>query len=95
MQAAGKTVGRLAIVTVPAPEQLLDSGDSTLSATAASGAIRPAAGTTIQGGALEASNVDLSAEMGRMVDSQTSYDMDSRAIQMQDQMLQIANQIKP
>jgi flagellar basal-body rod protein FlgG len=95
VQAAGKAVGQLAIVTVPAPEQLLDAGDSTLTATAASGAIRPATGTTIEGGALEASNVDLSAEMGRMIDAQTSYSMDSRAIQMQDQMLQIANGIKP
>lgn len=95
VQAAGKTVGRLAIVTVPAPDQLLDAGDSTLTATAASGPIRPAVGTTILSGALESSNVDLSAAMGTMIDAQTSYDMDSRAIQMQDQMMQIANQIKP
>jgi flagellar basal-body rod protein FlgG len=96
VRANGRAVGRIALVTVPAPDQLLSAGDSTLTATAASGPIRPApAGTTLTQGALESSNVDLAGAMGKMIDAQTSYSMDSRAIQMQDQMMQIANQIGP
>jgi flagellar basal-body rod protein FlgG len=94
IEAGGKTLGRLALVTVPAPDQLLPAGDSTFSATAASGAIRAATGMSLQQGYLESSNVDVATAMGEMIDAQRSYQMDSRAIQMQDQMLQIANQIK-
>lgn len=94
VEAAGKTIGRLSIVTVPAPDQLLNAGDSTYTTTPASGAIRAAVGTTVQQGALESSNVDTATAIGQMIDAQRSYQMDSRAIQMQDQMMQIANQIK-
>lgn len=93
--AGGRTVGKLALVTVPAPDKLLSAGNSQFTATAASGGIRAASGATVQQGALEASNVDVSRAMSSMIDAQTSYSMDSRAIQMQDQMLQIANQIGP
>jgi flagellar basal-body rod protein FlgG len=93
VQVSGKAIGRIALVTVPAPDRLLDAGDSTFSATPASGGIRAATGTTLQQGALEQSNVDMATAMGEMVDAQRSYQMDSRAISMQDQMLQIANQI--
>lgn len=93
VSAAGKAIGRIALVDVPAPEQLLDAGDSTFSATAASGALTAATGTTLAQGALESSNVDMATAMGQMIDAQRSYQMDSRAITMQDQMMQIANQI--
>jgi flagellar basal-body rod protein FlgG len=93
VQASGQTIGRIALVNVPAPDHLLDAGDSTFTATPASGAIVPATGTTLQQGALEASNVDMATAMGQMIDAQRSYQMDSRAITMQDQMMQIANQI--
>jgi flagellar basal-body rod protein FlgG len=93
VQVAGKAIGRIGLVTVPAPDRLLAAGDSTFSATAASGGIRAATGTTLEQGALEQSNVDMATAMGQMIDAQRSYQMDSRAISMQDQMLQIANQI--
>jgi flagellar basal-body rod protein FlgG len=64
------------------------------SVTAGSGATRPAAGSTLQQGALEGSNVDVAADMTQMITAQRSYQMASQAIQYQDQMLQIANQIK-
>jgi flagellar basal-body rod protein FlgG len=96
VQVGGRAIGQIALVDVPNPSGLLDAGNSTLLATAASGAIRPAPfGTTLQQGALESSNVDMAQAMSRMIDAQTSYSMDSRAIQMQDQMMQIANQIGP
>src|SRR5205085_5629211 len=39
VQAAGKTVGKISLVDVPAPDGLVADGDSVFSATAASGAI--------------------------------------------------------
>ena len=93
VEVSGRVVGRIALVTVPNPNGLLDAGDSTFSASAASGAMRPATGATLQQGALLASNVNMATAMGEMIDAQRSYQMDSKAISMQDQMMQIANQI--
>jgi flagellar basal-body rod protein FlgG len=95
VQAAGKTVGKISLVDVPAPDGLVADGDSIFSATAASGAIRTAKNATLQQGALEGSNVDMGAEMAKMMTAQKEYEMSSQAVQYQAQMLQIANQIKP
>ncbi|HZU40182.1 MAG TPA: flagellar hook-basal body protein [Solirubrobacteraceae bacterium] len=95
VQVAGRTIGQLSVVTVPAPDRLLSAGDSTFQVTAASGPLRKATGTTVEQGFLEQSNVDVATAMGQMIDAQRGYQMDSRAIQMQDQMMQIANQIGP
>jgi flagellar basal-body rod protein FlgG len=95
VQAAGKNVGKISLVDVPAPDGLVADGDDVFSATTASGAIRAATGTTLQQGALEASNVDLGAEMAKMMTAQQEYAMGSQAVQYQAQMLSIANQIKP
>jgi flagellar basal-body rod protein FlgG len=92
--AGGRRVGKITLVTVPAPDHLLADGDSVFSATAASGAIRPATGAKLQQGALEGSNIDEADEMVQMMDAQQGYQMSSKAIQMEDQMLQIANQVK-
>jgi len=93
---AGKqTLGKLSLVDVPAPDGLVADGDSVFSATAASGAIRAAKGASLQQGALEGSNVDMGAEMSKMMAAQQQYAMGSQAIQYQAQMLQIANEIKP
>ena len=45
-------------------------------------------------GTIEASNVDVGDSMTEMIDAQRSFQLASRAVQMQDQMLQIANQVK-
>jgi flagellar basal-body rod protein FlgG len=90
----GKTLGQIKLVTVPAPNGLVADGDSIFSATAASGAIRPATGARLQQNALEGSNVDMGRAMSQMMTAQRSYQMSSNAVQYQDQMLQIANQIK-
>jgi flagellar basal-body rod protein FlgG len=89
-----RTIGKLALVNVPAPNQLQPDGDSMFSVTAGSGATRPATGSSIQQGALEGSNVDVARDMTTMINAQRSYQMASQAIQYQDQMLQIADQIK-
>jgi flagellar basal-body rod protein FlgG len=95
VSAAGKSLGKLALVTVPAANGLVADGDSVFSATAASGAIQPAKNAALQQGALEGSNVDLGSEMAKMMSAQQQYAMGSQAIQYQAQMLQIANEIKP
>lgn len=92
--AGSTTLGRIALVVVPAPNGLAPVGNSLLVATAASGATRPATGSSLQQGALEGSNVDVNQAMTQMISSQRSYQMASQAIQYQDQMLQIANGIK-
>ena len=89
-----QTIGKIALVNVPAPDQLQADGNSMFSVTAGSGPTRPATGSTLQQGALEGSNVDLAQDMTAMITAQRGYDMASKAIQYQDQMLQIANQIK-
>jgi flagellar basal-body rod protein FlgG len=89
-----RKLGKIAIVTVPAPDGLLADGDSLFSTTAASGAMRPAAGATLEQGALEASNVDISEDMVKMIDAEQGYNLASKAIQYQQQMGQIANQLK-
>jgi flagellar basal-body rod protein FlgG len=94
VRANGRVIGRLSIVTVPAPNGLLAQGNTTFTPTAASGAVRPATGTTVRQGALEGSNVDLSSEMVDMMDAQRSYSLDSQAIKMQEQMGQTADQVK-
>jgi flagellar basal-body rod protein FlgG len=93
VQIAGRTIGRIQLVTVPSPNGLAPAGNNNYLVTAASGAVRPATGTLAQG-ALEASNVDLADAMVDMMDAQRSYSMASKAIHMQDQMMEVANGIK-
>jgi flagellar basal-body rod protein FlgG len=92
--AGGRTLGRIDVVDVPAPTQLQPDGSSLFSVTAGSGPTRPAAGSTIQQGALEASNVDVGQAMSDMINAERSYEMSSQAIKYQDQMLQIADQLR-
>jgi flagellar basal-body rod protein FlgG len=89
-----RKVGKITLVTVPAPDQLQPDGGSMYSLTAGSGATKPATGTTVQQGSLEGSNVNISVAMSDMISAERSYQLSSKAIQYQDQMLQIANGIK-
>ena len=91
--ADGRRVGRIQLVTVPAPNGLAPAGDNNYEVTPQSGAIRRATGTLTQG-VLESSNVDIADAMVDMMDSQRSYQMASKAINMQDRMWEIANGLK-
>jgi flagellar basal-body rod protein FlgG len=91
---AGRKLGKISLVTVPAPNQLWAQAGGVFSATAASGAIRPAAGVALQQGSLEQSNVDLNAAMTTMVTAEQSYDLASKAISYETQMGQIAVTVK-
>jgi flagellar basal-body rod protein FlgG len=90
----GRRIGQVQLVTVPAPTGLAAAGDGYYTVTAASGGTRPATTARIQQGVLEASNVDLADAMVDMMDAQRSYAMASKAIHMQDQMMEIANGVK-
>lgn len=92
---AGKTVGNIRLVTVPAPAALLSVGSSSFAVTQASGTPIPAsAGSTILQSQEEASNVDIADAMIGMLDAQQTYTLVSRALQTQDQLAQIANGLK-
>ena len=92
--ASGTTrIGRIQLVSVPAPTGLAPAGDNNYLVTTASGGVRRATGAITQG-ALESSNVDLADAMVDMMDAQRSYSMASKAISMQDRMMEIANGLK-
>jgi flagellar basal-body rod protein FlgG len=94
LSANGKTIGKLALVTVAAPEQLTPEGDSLFTTSAASGTAKAATGATVIQGSLNGSNVDLASELTQMTDAQNTYEMTSKAIDIESQMLSIANQVR-
>ncbi|HEY2217461.1 MAG TPA: flagellar hook-basal body protein, partial [Solirubrobacteraceae bacterium] len=87
-------VGQIKIVQVAAPDKLMPQGDSTYSATAGSGAPFAAKGVTMQQGALEQSNVDMTQQISTMETAEQAYDMGSKAVQMEAQLGQIAATLK-
>jgi flagellar basal-body rod protein FlgG len=89
-----RPVGRIQLVNVRSPESLDVIGENLYRTTAASGAAANATGARLTQGTIEASNVDVGDSMTEMIDAQRSFQLASRAVQMQDQMLQIANQVK-
>jgi flagellar basal-body rod protein FlgG len=93
VNAGGRRVGRIALVNVAAPDKLLASGEGNFQITAASGPARPANRATLVQGALEGSDVELGSEMATMTSAERGYQMDSSAIQMEGQMMSIANQL--
>jgi flagellar basal-body rod protein FlgG len=90
-----RQLGKIGLVTVPAPDGLVAAGNGMFSPTTASGAVRTANGSTLQQGALEGSNVNVSQAMTEMINAQQNYAMGSKAIDFENQMLQIADGIKP
>ncbi len=91
----GKAAGRITLKDVPSPANLMGGEDNTFTATRASGAATAAARTTVvTQGSLESSGVDIASAMTDMIDAQRSFELASRAISMQDQMLEIGNQVK-
>ncbi len=93
--ASGQTpIGKITLVDVTNTAGLEALGDNQFAPTSNSGTPTAIAGSQLQQGYLEASNVDLATSMVSMIDAQRSYEMDSRAIQNQDQMMQVANQIR-
>ena len=88
-----QTVGTLAIASFINPAGLEPKGQNLYAETAASGT--PQGGTPgtnglgiLMGGFLETSNVNVVQELVTMIQTQRAYEMNSKAIQTSDQMLQ-------
>jgi len=92
----GATValGRLTIVGVANPDGLRPLGDTQLALTAQSGPATPDPTTTVVQGHLEASTVSMADAMTDLIESQRAFAMASRAVQTQDQMMEIANGVR-
>jgi len=91
---AGNAIGKITLVTVASPDHLLADGSSQFTTDTSSGAPSPVKSPTIHQGALEGSNVNVATEMTAMVDAQRNYQLDSSAIQTENQMMSIANQLR-
>jgi flagellar basal-body rod protein FlgG len=94
VSAGGRRLGAIQVVTVANPDGLESAGENLFRPTAASGPVRDANGTVVQQGALEASNVDMADATTEMMNAQRGYELDSRVIQTQDEVLAVANGIK-
>ena len=94
VSAGTQKLGQIALVDVPARAGLQALGGDLYVATTASGAPTQVKGSTLQQGVLESSNVDLATAMTELVDAQRAFTLDSKVVQTQDQLLDIANQIR-
>jgi flagellar basal-body rod protein FlgG len=94
VSANNRQVGRIQVMTVRSPQALQSAGDNLFRTTAASGNATALPAGRLTQGAVEASNVDVADSMTEMMDAQRSFQLASKAVQMQDQLLQIANQVK-
>ncbi len=88
-----KPAGQVELATFRNPQGLQSNGGNTWSITYASGdpvAGVPGNGTlgVLQSGALEESNVDLTAELVNMITAQRVYQANAQTIKTQDQLLQ-------
>lgn len=97
-QAAPQNIGTISLVNFVNPAGLEPSGDNVYTETAASG--QPNGGTagtnglgTIMQGYTETSNVNVVQELVSMIQTQRAYEMNSKAIQTSDQMLQKLGQM--
>jgi len=94
----GTSLGVIELYTFPNPAGLFSLGHNLYRPTDASGeAISGTSGSdgvgTIAQGFLEMSNVDVVEEMVSMIMAQLAYEINSKAIQTADNILQIANNI--
>jgi flagellar basal-body rod protein FlgG len=92
---AAKTVGKLKLVDVRASNALSSGPANVFYATAGSGPMIAAdKNTRLQSGVLETSNVDMGQAMVDMIQAQRTYELASKSISVQDEMMQTANQVK-
>ncbi len=88
-----REVGRVALATFRNPNGLVSMGNNLWAASVESGQATPGSpgsGTRglINGGAVEDSNIDLTAELVQMIVQQRAYQANAQSIQTQDQILQ-------
>jgi len=96
-QTSPTTVGTLQLADFINPAGLQDAGGNLAVESAASGSPTTGSpgltglGTVIQG-SVESSNVNVVEEMVNMIETQRAYEMNSKAVETTDQMLQFATQ---
>lgn len=90
----GKPNGKLTLMEVRAPGQMYPASNNTFLPSPESGPAKPATATSITPGALESSNLDMANAMVAMIEAQRAFQLASRAVKMQDQIWEIANQVK-
>ena len=97
-QATPQSVGQIQLASFVNPAGLEPKGQNLFGETAASGAPSAAApgangSGTVQQGFVETSNVNVVEELVSMIQTQRAYELNSKAIQTSDQMLQKLSQI--
>jgi flagellar basal-body rod protein FlgG len=92
--AHGRKLGRIALVDVPAPDALEVRSDGLLATTAASGAAKASTTASLRQGMVEQSNVDLATALTDMMEAQRGFQLASKALHTQDQLLEIVNGIR-
>jgi len=97
-QAASQKIGQLQLASFANPAGLESKGQNLYAETTASGT--PNSGTpgtdgmgTVQQGYVETSNVNVVEELVSMIQTQRAYELNSKAIQTSDQMLQRLGQL--
>ncbi|HSU79605.1 MAG TPA: flagellar hook-basal body protein [Candidatus Angelobacter sp.] len=100
VQTTGSQIG---VVSISKPQLLTSAGDTTFSMPSLA-ALKvpvanvltrvPAQSVSVQTGALEASNVDLTDAMTQLTTLQRSYQFNARAIQVTDDMMNLVNTIR-
>lgn len=90
----GEAVAQLAVVTFPAPEELIHLGGNNFAATEASGEAEIAEGASVSQFYVEGSNVDLGEEMVNMIKAQRAYQLSSRVLRTADEMEGVANTLR-
>jgi flagellar basal-body rod protein FlgG len=96
-QSAPSTVGTLQLANFINPSGLQPNGNNLLTETAASGTATTGSPASngmgaINQGYTESSNVDVVEEMVNMIETQRAYEMNTKAIETNDQMLQFLDQ---
>jgi flagellar basal-body rod protein FlgG len=95
VNAGGRRIGRLDLVTVRSPQALMAVGDNAFVPSPGSGnPVAAPRATTIAQGSLEMSNADMAGAMVAMIESQRAYQLAGRAITNADRMMEIANEVK-
>ncbi|VBB08914.1 flagella basal body rod proteins signature [Lucifera butyrica] len=85
IQVDGLDAGQLQIVDFANKKQLSKEGNSLF--VAANGAVPQASNATVHQGFLEGSNVNIVSEMVNMISGYRTYEVDSKMVQAQDQLL--------
>ena len=89
-----ESAGQFGIRTFVNPEGLMARGTSYFEPSIASGAPQATQNYNMRQGVIEASNVDLSNEMTRMIRTQRAFSLASRALTTADRMEEIANRMR-